>query len=170
MDYTVHRILQARILEWVAVTFSKGSSQPRDQPRSPALQVDSLPAEKPGKPKNTGVGTLCLLQQIFLTQELNRGLLHCRRILSHWGSLVAQLVRNLPALWETWVRSLVWEYSSGGGQGTLLQYNCLENSHAQRSLAGYSPWGCKDSEMTEWLSIVQTDCIAQGSLINTLYN
>ena len=31
MDYTVHGILQARILEWVAIPFSKGSSQPRDQ-------------------------------------------------------------------------------------------------------------------------------------------
>ena len=31
MDYTVHGILQARILEWVAVPFSKGLSQPRDQ-------------------------------------------------------------------------------------------------------------------------------------------
>ena len=30
MDYTVHGILQARILEWVAVPFSRGSSQPRD--------------------------------------------------------------------------------------------------------------------------------------------
>ena len=47
MDYTVHGILQARILEWVAFLFSRGSSQPRDQPRSPALQVDSLPAEPP---------------------------------------------------------------------------------------------------------------------------
>ena len=33
------------------------------------------------QPKNTGVGSLCLLQQIFLTQEYNQGLLHCRRIL-----------------------------------------------------------------------------------------
>ena len=49
--------------------------------RSPALQEDSLPAEPRGKPKNTGVGSLALLQQIFLTQELNQGLLHCRRIL-----------------------------------------------------------------------------------------
>ena len=48
---------------------------------SPALQADSLPAEPPGKPKNTGVGSLSLLQQIFLSQESNRGLLHCRRIL-----------------------------------------------------------------------------------------
>jgi len=50
-------------------------------PRSPTLQADSLPAEPQGKPKNTGVGILALLQQIFLTQELNRGLLHCRWIL-----------------------------------------------------------------------------------------
>ena len=31
MDYTVHGILQARILEWVALPFSRESSQPRDQ-------------------------------------------------------------------------------------------------------------------------------------------
>ena len=57
---------------------------------SPALQVDSLPAEPPGKPKNIGVGSLSLLQQIFPTQELNWGLLHCRQILyqlSYQGSL-----------------------------------------------------------------------------------
>ena len=49
--------------------------------RPPVLQVDSLPSEPPGKPKNPGVGSLSLLQGIFLTQELNRGLLHCRWIL-----------------------------------------------------------------------------------------
>ena len=54
MDYTVHGILQARILEWVAFPFSRGSSQPR----SPALRADSLPAEPYGKPKNIGVGSL----------------------------------------------------------------------------------------------------------------
>ena len=65
-DYTVHGILQA-----------------------PSLQVDSLPAEPQGKPKNTGVGGLSLLQWIFPTQESNWGLLHCRRILhqlSYQGS------------------------------------------------------------------------------------
>ena len=45
MDYTVHAILQARILEWVAFPFSRGSSEPR----SAALQADCLPAEPPGK-------------------------------------------------------------------------------------------------------------------------
>ena len=81
MDYTVHGSLQARILLWVAFPFSRGSSQPRDQTQVSSLQVDSLAAEPQGKPKNTGVGSLSLLQQIFPTQELNRGLLHCRWIL-----------------------------------------------------------------------------------------
>ena len=49
MDYTVHGILQARILEWLVVPFSRGSSQPGIEPRSPTLQVDSLPAEPPGR-------------------------------------------------------------------------------------------------------------------------
>ena len=42
------------------------------------MQVDSLPAEPQGKPKNPGVGSLSLLQRIFLTQESNWGLLHYR--------------------------------------------------------------------------------------------
>ena len=44
MDYTTHGIFQARILEWVAVPFSRGSSNPGIKPRSPTLQADSLPA------------------------------------------------------------------------------------------------------------------------------
>ena len=50
IDYTVHGILQARILEWVVIPFSSGSSGPRNQTGSPALQVDSLPTELLGKP------------------------------------------------------------------------------------------------------------------------
>ena len=48
---------------------------------SPTLQVDSLPAEPQGNPKNTGVGSHFLLQGIFPTQESNPGLLHCSQIL-----------------------------------------------------------------------------------------
>ena len=47
MDCTVHGILQARILGWVAFPFSKGSSQLRDQTKSSILQENSLPAEPP---------------------------------------------------------------------------------------------------------------------------
>ena len=42
--------------------------------------------------------------------------------------------------------------SSGGGNGNPLQYSCLENPHGQRSLAGYSPQGRKESGTTAWLS------------------
>ena len=47
-------ILQARILEWVAIFFFRGSSQPGIKPRFPALQADSLPSEPPGKPYPKG--------------------------------------------------------------------------------------------------------------------
>ena len=51
LDCTVHGILQARILEWVAFPFSRGSSQPGILPRSPTLQVNSLPPEPQGSPR-----------------------------------------------------------------------------------------------------------------------
>ena len=61
MDYTVHGILQARILEWVVFPSPGDLSNPGIEHRSHALQADSLPAQPPGKPKNTGVGSLSLL-------------------------------------------------------------------------------------------------------------
>ena len=104
MDYTIHGILQARILVWVTYPFSSRSSDPGIELRSPALQTDSLPAESHGKPKNTGVGSLSLLQQIFLTQELNQGLLHYRQILyqlSYRGSLfMGYFLKNTFLLFE----------------------------------------------------------------------
>ena len=78
---------------------------PGIKPRSPTLQVDSLLSETPGKLKNTGVGSLSLLQGIFLTQELKRGLLLCRQVLyqlSYQGSptgLGEQLVSPAPFLY-----------------------------------------------------------------------
>ena len=145
MDCIVHGIFQARILEWVTFPFSRGSSRPRNQtqvfhiaggfftaepqgkpkntrvgslsllqgnlpnlgiePRSPALQAESLPAEPQGNPKNTEVGSLSRLHGIFPTQESNRGLLHCR-----W---------------------MLYQLSCQGSpcfiRGNPLQYSCLEN-------------------------------------------
>ena len=69
VDYTVHGILWARILEWVFPPSPGNLPIPGIKPRSPTLQVDSLLAESPGKPKNMKVGSLSLLQGIFLTQE-----------------------------------------------------------------------------------------------------
>ena len=55
---------------------------------------------------------------------------------------MAQMVKNPLAIQETWVQSLGWEDPLEEGMAT----------HGQRCLAGYSPWGCKESEMTEQLS------------------
>ena len=79
MDYTW--ILQARILEWVAFPFSKGSSQPRDWTQVSNIAGGFFTSWVTGKAKNTGVDSWSLLQQIFPTQESNQGLLHCRQIL-----------------------------------------------------------------------------------------
>ena len=74
---SVHGILQARISEWVAISSSGAPSRSGDR----TWVAGSLPLAPPGKPKNTGVGNLSLLQGIFLTQESKSGLLHSRQIL-----------------------------------------------------------------------------------------
>ena len=50
----------------------------------------------------------------------------------------------------------------GGGHGNPLQYSCLENPHGQRTLAGYSPWGCKELDTTEQLGKAQAGHISIG--------
>ena len=95
--WSIHGILQARILEWIAIPFSRGSFQPRNQSRISCIAGKLFTSEPPGKPKhevfqagqNTGVGSLSLLQEMFPDQGLNPGLPHCRWILyqlSHQGS------------------------------------------------------------------------------------
>ena len=86
---SVHDISQTRILEWVAISFTRRSSQPRDRTLSSCLRRQILYAEPPRKPKNTRVGSLSLFQQTLLTQELNCGLLNCTWVLyqlSYQGS------------------------------------------------------------------------------------
>ena len=109
IDYRDHGILQARILQWVAFPFSRGSSQPRNWTRSPTLKADSLPAEPQGKPENAGVGSLLLLQWIFPTQESNWCLLHYKQILYQPTSLSYQ--GSPKCLVHSWKRWTVW--SSG---------------------------------------------------------
>ena len=45
----------------------------------------------------------------------------------NWASLVAQMVKHLPTMQETWVQSLGWKDSPGEGNGNPLQYSCREN-------------------------------------------
>jgi len=129
MDCIVHGILQARMLEyWVAFPFSRGSSQPRP----PTLQVDSLPAEPSGKPKKTGVGSLSLLQWIFLTQESNQGLLHCRRILYQLSCEGSPMPFNGPSQWQSMDIHIL---------PPLIQPGALLKGKLH---FGSPPWDCQD--------------------------
>ena len=96
---------------WSAYPFPPPGDHPNPgiRPRSLALQVDSFPPEPWGKPKNTGVGSLSLLQGIFLTQEFNQDLRHCRQILyqlSHQGSTslyictISSVAQLCPTLYD----------------------------------------------------------------------
>ena len=67
MDYRVHGILQARILEWVPFPSPGDLPNPGIEPRSPTLQVDSLPSEPPRKPTVRLCCVLCLVTQLCPT-------------------------------------------------------------------------------------------------------
>ena len=70
----------------------------------------------------------------------------------HWASPVAQMVESACNAGD--LGSIPGSGRSlGEGNGNSLQYSCLEKSHGQRSLAGYSPWGHRESAMTERLTL-----------------
>ena len=69
-------------------------------------------------------------------------------LLLPWFSLVAQMVKNLPAMQETQVRFLGWEDPLENGMANILQYSCLENSMNSRAWWA-SPWDHKVSDTTE---------------------
>ena len=85
------------------------------------------------------------------------------------ASLVAQMVKNRPAMWETSVQSLGGEDPLRGGHGNPFQYSCLENPHGQRSPVGYSPWGQKEPDTIDRLSTTWhvTACIRISFLFMT---
>ena len=94
-DSSVHGVVPARLLEWDIISFSRGSSRPRDQTHGSCISYiigEFFTAEPPGK-----LPMYCC----FL-----------------WASLVAQLVKNLPAMWETRVQSLGWEDPLEKGKAT----------------------------------------------------
>ena len=65
------------------------------------------------------------------------------------------MVKNQPAMRETWVRSVGQKDSLE--EGNPIQYSCLENPHGQRNLVGYGPWDHRESNTTERLSTAQND-------------
>ena len=68
------------------------------------------------------------------------------------ASLVAQMVKNLPAMWDTWVQSLGWEDTLEEVMSTLASVLAWRIPMNRGTLAGYSPWCHKESDMTERLS------------------
>ena len=89
MDYTVHGILQATILEWIAFPFSRGYSQPRDWTQVSHIAGEFFTVWVTREAQEYWSGSLSILQRVFQTQELNPGLPHWRQILyylSHQGS------------------------------------------------------------------------------------
>ena len=121
LGFSVHGILQTRILQCVVIPFSRESFWPRDQTwlscntggfstdrTHPLCPLMGFPGSSAGKEYAYNAGGL--------------------------GSI--------PGLGR----------DPGEGHGNPPQYSCLENPHGQKSLVGYSPWGHKESDMTEWLS------------------
>ena len=106
----------------VAVPFSQVSSQPPDWTQVFLIEGGFFTSWATGKPKDTGVGSLSLLQGIFPTPESNQGLLHCRQILyqlsyqgSPWGLFILKklniwIKQNSPEIWDHC--TLFYEWSS----------------------------------------------------------
>ena len=149
---SVHSInyILALKCETVSCSVMSGSLWPH------GLEPSSLlcPWNSPGQ--NTGVSCHSLLQEIFLTQRSNPGLHHCRRILyslSYQGSQKTDagdlgLISGSERF--PWRRE--WLLTPGFLSG---------ESHEQRSLAGYSPWGHKELDMIERLS-TQHNLVIRG--------
>ena len=128
---SVHGILQARILEWVAISFSRGSSLCRDPLLSlPRWQAGSLPLVPPGKP-------LFFICHIYICIFIMFSI-HAK------GFPGGSMVKNPPANAGDMGSSLRSGRSPGEGNGNPLQYSCQGNPMTEK-LTGYSLRGCKNS-------------------------
>ena len=111
----------------------------------------TIKAKKNHKLNHCKLGTACAIYAISSVVALQ------------WASLVAQRLKCLPAMRETWVWSLGWEDSPGEGNGNPLQY-----SHGWRRLVGCSPWGRKESDTTERLhftSSLESSSVSSPTLL-----
>ena len=103
--------------------------------------LDTHPHHKLGY-SSTVPGSLCSAPSVFITQ-------HSSGSDRKESACTVRDLGSIPGLGR----------SPGGGHGNPLQYPCPGESHEQRSLAGYSPWGRKELDMTERLSTVHCDLI-----------
>ena len=168
---SAHRIFQARVLEWVAISYSRGSSQPKDQTQISCIGRRFLPL---GKPQCI---SLLFLTMSFYISPSPMVITFLQPIiisyLDDWNAFVVDLASNLASLQSFYYfccstmkmgfpdssvgkestcnagdPGLIPESgrSPGEGKGYPLQYSGLESSMD-------SPWGHKESDTTEWLSL-----------------
>ena len=104
------------------------------------LNMMGFPGSSAGKESACNAGNLGSIPRLGSSPGKGLGYL----LQYSWASLVAQLVKNPPALWETWIHSLGWEDPLEGSMATHSSI-LLGESHRQRSLMSYSPWA-----HTEW--------------------
>ena len=76
-----------------------------------------------------------------------------------WASLVAQVVKNLPAMQETWVQSLGWEDPLEKEMVTHSSILAWRICMDKRSLVGYSPWGHKELDTTNHSFLERVQCM-----------
>ena len=76
---------------------------------------------------------------------------HKKSFITRYSYPGGSAVKNLPAMQETQVQSLRWEDPLEKEMATHSSI-LAGKSHAERNLAGYSPWRCKESDTTEWLN------------------
>ena len=119
------------------------------------MQADFLQAEPPGKPKDTGVDSLSLLQGIFTIQESNHDLLHCKQILhqlSYQGSPGDTVVKSLPANAGNAGLTPGLGRTPGEGNGNPLQYSCLGNPRDRGGWRATIHGVAKESDTTQRLN------------------
>ena len=112
--WTVQSVEFSRLGYWSGQLFPSPGDLPNPgiKPRYPALRVDSLPAEPQGKPKNTGVGSLSLLQRIFWPKNWTGASCIAGGFFTNWAIREAPGIRNHGAskkdpshwllCWITW--------------------------------------------------------------------
>ena len=149
MDYTVHGILQARILEWVAFPFSRGSSQPRDQTNVSCIAGGFLTSWV-----TTGVGSLSLLQWIFTTQEFNWVSCIAGRFFTNWAMRKAHYGRKWRTKeplnegergdWKSWFKI---QHSKNGDHGIRSHHFMQIDGETIERVTDFIFWAPKSLQM-----------------------
>ena len=170
---SVHGISQARILEWVAISYSRGSSWPRDQTHISYIScigrwilycwaIKEAPIDisyiLPNVIYNRGKKNI--FKNIYLTSFFMFIFVHVKNSFKYqmWASLVVQLVKNLPAMWETWVQSLDWEDALEEGMATHSSFLAWRIPRTEE------PGGLQsmESQRVEHVWVTKHTCVCGG--------